>query len=77
MRVAANKLRVKRRLSCGASHGTAFPPRPRDDKIAHRIISRFCSATAVDKFEEAGCAICGCLTLCSQLSKLEDLELHL
>jgi len=40
-----------------------FPPDVPDALLRRKIISDFCAATQPSKFEEAGCAVCGSLTL--------------
>lgn len=45
--------------------------------MQHSIISGFCKATSPNHFVEAGCAVCGTLTLCSELQRLADLDLDL
>jgi len=54
---------------------SAFPPRPASDRLVHRIISGFCKDTSPSHFEEAGCAICGQLTLLSELKSLKDVNI--
>jgi hypothetical protein len=55
----------------------AFPPLPPSEKLQHTIISDFCNNTAPNKFIESGCAVCGRLTLLTELQKLSDLNLDL
>src|SRR6202453_2196297 len=49
-----------------------FPPAPPDTLLRKKIIDEFCKATAPAKFEEAGCAVCGALTLQTELSDLSS-----
>ena len=49
-----------------------FPPAPPDTLLRKKIIDEFCKATAPAKFEEAGCAVCGVLTLQTELSDLSS-----
>ncbi|KDR65457.1 hypothetical protein GALMADRAFT_81852, partial [Galerina marginata CBS 339.88] len=56
---------------------TQFPPQPLTDKLQHTIISDFCNDIKPNKFEEAGCAVCGKLTLLTELLKLANLNLNL
>src|ERR1700676_1551422 len=55
----------------------AFPPPPPDPSLRREIIDEFCKATSPAKFEEAGCAVCGSLTLQSDLSELSSLNTDL
>jgi len=41
------------------------------------VISEFCKNTAPIAFQEAGCIVCGRLTLLTELQKLSDLNLNL
>jgi len=54
-----------------------FPPRPLSLDLQHKIALNFCKDTAPKKFEEAGCAVCGKLTLFTELQKLSELKLDL
>jgi hypothetical protein len=54
-----------------------FPPVPPNPCLHRKIISEFYNATAPSKFEEAGCAVCGSLTLRSELSELSSLDIDL
>ena len=56
---------------------TQFPPPPLSNQLQHTIISRFCDDMQFNKFEESGCAVCGKLTLLTELQKLSDLDLDL
>src|SRR6202050_1055252 len=51
----------------------AFPPTPPDPLLRRKIIDEFCKATSPSKFEEVGCAICGSLTLQSDISEFRSL----
>ena len=55
----------------------AFPPAPPDASLRKKIINEFCEAAKPSKFEEAGCAICGALTLKTELSKLSTVNIDL
>ena len=59
------------------SSNEAFPPPPPDSLLRRKIIDEFCKATSPAMFEEAGCAVCGSLTLQSDLSKLSSLNIDL
>ena len=54
-----------------------FPPKPLSPFLQHRIATNFCKDTSPQAFEESGCAICGKLTLLTELQKLSKLELNL
>ena len=51
-----------------------FPPEPPTDQIKHRIIADWCKDISPDAFEEAGCAVCGQLTLLKELVPLSDAD---
>jgi Helitron helicase-like domain at N-terminus len=51
-----------------------FPPEPPTDRIKHRIIADWCKDISPDAFEEAGCAVCGQLTLLKELVPLSDAD---
>ena len=53
---------------------TAFPPRPASDRLIHKVVSGFCQDTDPACFEEAGCAVCGQLTLLSNLKSIQDVD---
>ena len=59
------------------SSNTTFPPLPPTTELRQKIIHDFCEATAPLQFQEAGCAICGALVLCSDLIRLDNLNLKL
>ncbi|KIK53609.1 hypothetical protein GYMLUDRAFT_135017, partial [Collybiopsis luxurians FD-317 M1] len=44
-----------------------FPPLPRDKALVENIVNQFCQGLHSREFEEAGCKICGQLTLKSSL----------
>ena len=54
-----------------------FPPKPADFKRLHGITKRFCEQIAPSNFIEAGCAVCGQLTLLSELTPLSEINIHL
>ena len=54
---------------------TQFPPDPPSMRLQHTIVSDFCKETSPNKFIEAGCAVCGKLTLESQLKYFSDTDL--
>jgi len=64
--VASHKYYIKNNIQ--------FPPSPPSNHLMHKIISRFCDDTRPDKFEEAGCAVCGQLVILSDLTKLTDVK---
>src|ERR1700683_4493637 len=57
-------------------HNT-FPPAPPDSSLCRKIINDFCDATKPSKFEEAGCAVCGALTVQTELFDLGSLNIDL
>ena len=59
------------------SFNEAFSPPPPDPSLRRKIIDEFCKATSPPKFEEAGCAVCGSLTLRSDISELSSLNIDL
>jgi len=54
-----------------------FPPDIPNASLRKKIINDFCEATKPSKFEEAGCAVCGALTLKTELSNLSSLNIDL
>ncbi|KAJ3764371.1 hypothetical protein EV360DRAFT_31602, partial [Lentinula raphanica] len=54
--------------------GQSFPPLPVSQSDIDDSIRRWCSASSVDAFEEAGCAVCGLLTLKTNLSPLKHVK---
>ena len=56
---------------------TNFPPKPLSSLLQHKIASNFCKDTSPQAFEESGCAVCGKLTLLTELQKLSELKLNL
>ena len=68
---------VKNDFSTEEPVNLAFPPAPPDPLLRKKIINKFCEATSPSKFEEAGCAVCGSLTLRSGLSELNSLDIEL
>ena len=56
---------------------TNFPPKPLTSLLQHKIASTFCKDTSPQAFEEIGCAVCGKLTLLTELQNLSDVELNL
>ena len=48
-----------------------------DVSLCGKIISGFCAATHPSKFEEAGCSVCGALTLQTELLDLSLLNINL
>ena len=69
------KLAKKKQTTKPAVVHSAFPPRPASDRLIHRIISGFCNDTNPSHFEEAGCAVCGQLTLLSELKVLNEVDI--
>ena len=56
---------------------TSFPPSPLSEKTIHTITSSFCEKTSAKHFEEAGCAMCGQLTVLSTLVAMSDSSLDM
>jgi len=54
-----------------------FPPNIPDASLHKKIINDFCEATNPSKFQEAGCAVCGALTLKTELFDLALLNIDL
>jgi len=57
------------------SYKSGFPSHSSRHFITQKIVDGFCKATAPAKFEEAGCAVCGLLTLQMELFKLNSLDI--
>ncbi|KAJ7737156.1 hypothetical protein DFH07DRAFT_710550, partial [Mycena maculata] len=49
-----------------------FPPKPATMSTTHRILTNSSSAFLPERFVEAGCAVCGCLTELFNLTKLSE-----
>ena len=64
-------------LKVDAPAQNSFPPAPPDASLRRKIINDFCNAIKPSKFEEAGCAVCGALTLKTELSNLSSLNIDL
>jgi len=54
-----------------------FPPKPAGFKQLHGITERFCEQIAPSNFIEAGCAVCGQLTLLLELTPLSEINIYL
>ena len=54
-----------------------FPPTLLSSSLQCQVISAFCKDTAPNAFQEAGCTVCGRLTLLTELQKQSDLNLDL
>lgn len=46
---------------------TNFPPKSLSSLLQHKIASNFCKNTSPQAFEKSGCAVCGKLTLYTEL----------
>jgi len=64
-------------LGVDAPGHNSFPPAPPNASLRRKIIKDFCNATKPSNFEEAGCAVCGALTLRNELSDLSSLNIDL
>jgi hypothetical protein len=64
-------------LEVNASGHITFPSDPPNASLCRKIINNFCDTTKPSKFEEAGCAVCGALTLQTELSDLTSLDVDL
>jgi len=53
------------------------PPKPAGFKQLHGITKRFCEQIAPSNFIEAGCVVCGQLTLLSELTPLSEINIYL
>src|SRR6267154_917223 len=51
-----------------------FPPSPPSAELCQNIVSGFFADTALEVFEEAGCAVCGKLTPVCEMEELSDVE---
>ncbi|KAF4617978.1 hypothetical protein D9613_013011 [Agrocybe pediades] len=49
-----------------------FPPLPPSKDLLHSIISGFCDDMQPNAFQEAGCMVCGALTLLTELKPLDN-----
>ena len=65
---------VDKNVSHVKDDGLPFPPPPLSHALAHTIIEGFCNDSSPESFEEAGCAVCGQLTPCSQLTPLKNVK---
>ncbi|KAJ4463369.1 hypothetical protein C8J55DRAFT_444100, partial [Lentinula edodes] len=72
------------RTSCVGSKSnddfdSTFPPPPLSKCHMATVIGKWCKSSDPIYFEEAGCAVCGQLTLCTNLSPLKHMKnfLHL
>ena len=64
-------------LKMDALAHNSFPPAPPEASLCKKIINDFCNATKPSTFEEAGCAVCGELTLETELFDLNLLNIDL
>jgi hypothetical protein len=53
-----------------------FPPKLLSQRDQEDIISNFCVDLAPEKIEKAGCAVCGLLTLTSELAPVAEFDLE-
>ena len=53
---------------------SVFPPKPLSHDIEHLVISGFCDESMPEKFEEAGCAVCGLLNPLKNLTRLKSVK---
>jgi hypothetical protein len=53
---------------------SCFPPDPASDDLTSQIMTDWCAATTPQELEEAGCAVCGLLTLKTKLSPLRHVR---
>ena len=60
--------------SDGHTKTAEFPPPPLIAELNEEIITGFCADSTPDKFQEAGCAVCGQLTPISELSRLKHVK---
>jgi hypothetical protein len=70
-------LKQSENLGVDVSGHDTFPPNPPDASLCRKIIKDFCDATNPSRFEEGGCAVCGALTLKTELSDLSSLNIDL
>ena len=64
-------------LEVDAPGHNTFPPDPPDASLRRKIINNFSNATKPSTFEEAGCVVCGALTLQTKLSDVSSLDIDL
>ena len=77
-RVRKAELRKQRKISDSEQDlDPIFPPVPLDKFSSLEIINGACEKMDPKSFEEAGCAVCGQLTLVSELSRLSAVKNHL
>ncbi|KAJ7163696.1 hypothetical protein C8R46DRAFT_902279, partial [Mycena filopes] len=67
---AVRLLKYKRNVALGKYHRLPFPPRPPSRPEQRRIISKVCDSLDPTNFLEDGCAVCGMLTLRTELTPL-------
>lgn len=51
-----------------------FPPQPASTDLIEKIIRNYCQDTSPEMFEEAGCGVCGQLSLLKSMVDLADVE---
>jgi hypothetical protein len=55
----------------------SFPPEPAGFSLIHKIVTNACNDLKDANISEKGCAVCGCLTLISNLTLLEKADVDL
>jgi hypothetical protein len=73
-KVEATRQNTAARQRIRESMQDMFPPKPLTKDLMHTVATGFCKATAPSKFVESGCAVCGQLTVMSDLIKIKDAE---
>jgi hypothetical protein len=68
--------KLQRSLEVVEPEHNIFPPDVPDASLRKKIINDFCDAIDPSKFEEAGCAVCGALTLRTELFDLSSLNIN-
>ena len=61
-------------LPIQADKTSSFPPPPLSDELTHKVITDFHTESSQSNFEEAGCAVCGQLTIKSELTQLKSVK---
>jgi hypothetical protein len=75
--LSKTKRSAENKVAYASNKHCKFPPAPPSDKLVHKIITGFCKDTHPSQFQEAGCAVCGQLTLLTHLSKLDEITYSL
>ncbi|KAJ7101103.1 hypothetical protein C8R44DRAFT_641734, partial [Mycena epipterygia] len=66
-RIAAKKIAAKRNKIINRTADVSFPPEPASKRLLQKAAKGYCNEMKPAAFEEAGCAVCGQLTLQNDL----------